>query len=185
MQTREELYDFLGYHAYEQKLDELFAERQGGRVTADERIASTASAAIAHARANWDARGRGHRRAGRPACAVVSGYTAYMQRQQVRAQVWPYLDRRQRRSEAFDRWCSTRASARRSCAACRCSSTASRSATGTHVVAALRMSSRTRLPYSTINRDVLIPGERVHRSLCFRARGRLQRFRDAGQPRAR
>jgi methylisocitrate lyase len=28
MQTREELYDFLGYHAYEKKLDELFA---GGR----------------------------------------------------------------------------------------------------------------------------------------------------------
>ena len=28
MQTREELYDFLGYHAYEQKLDDLFA---GGR----------------------------------------------------------------------------------------------------------------------------------------------------------
>jgi methylisocitrate lyase len=28
MQTREELYDFLGYHAYEAKLDELFA---GGR----------------------------------------------------------------------------------------------------------------------------------------------------------
>lgn len=28
MQTREELYDFLGYHAYEDKLDELFA---GGR----------------------------------------------------------------------------------------------------------------------------------------------------------
>lgn len=27
MQTREELYDLLGYHAYEQKLDELFAER--------------------------------------------------------------------------------------------------------------------------------------------------------------
>lgn len=26
MQTREELYDFLGYHDYEQKLDELFAE---------------------------------------------------------------------------------------------------------------------------------------------------------------
>ena len=26
MQTRMELYDFLGYHAYEQKLDELFAE---------------------------------------------------------------------------------------------------------------------------------------------------------------
>jgi methylisocitrate lyase len=25
MQTREELYDFLGYHAYEQKLDALFA----------------------------------------------------------------------------------------------------------------------------------------------------------------
>jgi len=25
MQTREELYDFLGYHAYEQKLDELFS----------------------------------------------------------------------------------------------------------------------------------------------------------------
>ncbi|MBU6417609.1 MAG: isocitrate lyase/phosphoenolpyruvate mutase family protein, partial [Xanthomonadaceae bacterium] len=25
MQTREELYDFLGYHAYEDKLDELFA----------------------------------------------------------------------------------------------------------------------------------------------------------------
>lgn len=26
MQTREELYDFLGYHDYEQKLDKLFAE---------------------------------------------------------------------------------------------------------------------------------------------------------------
>ena len=25
MQTRAELYEFLGYHAYEQKLDELFA----------------------------------------------------------------------------------------------------------------------------------------------------------------
>ena len=25
MQTREELYDFLGYHAYEEKLDTLFA----------------------------------------------------------------------------------------------------------------------------------------------------------------
>lgn len=25
MQTRAELYDYLGYHAYEQKLDELFA----------------------------------------------------------------------------------------------------------------------------------------------------------------
>jgi methylisocitrate lyase len=28
MQTREELYDFLGYHAYEDKLDELFAEKK-------------------------------------------------------------------------------------------------------------------------------------------------------------
>ena len=28
MQTRSELYDFLNYHAYEQKLDELFAERE-------------------------------------------------------------------------------------------------------------------------------------------------------------
>jgi methylisocitrate lyase len=28
MQTREELYDFLGYHAYENKLDELFAEKK-------------------------------------------------------------------------------------------------------------------------------------------------------------
>lgn len=26
MQTRDELYRFLNYHAYEQKLDELFAE---------------------------------------------------------------------------------------------------------------------------------------------------------------
>ena len=26
MQTRSELYDFLGYHAYEQKLDALFAK---------------------------------------------------------------------------------------------------------------------------------------------------------------
>ena len=25
MQTRDELYDVLGYHAYERKLDELFA----------------------------------------------------------------------------------------------------------------------------------------------------------------
>lgn len=28
MQTREELYDFLGYHAYEDKLDQLFAAKQ-------------------------------------------------------------------------------------------------------------------------------------------------------------
>ncbi len=28
MQTREELYDFLGYHAYEEKLDELFAHER-------------------------------------------------------------------------------------------------------------------------------------------------------------
>ena len=28
MQTRAELYDFLGYHAYEQKLDELFATKR-------------------------------------------------------------------------------------------------------------------------------------------------------------
>ena len=27
MQTRDELYDFLGYHAYEEKLDELFSSR--------------------------------------------------------------------------------------------------------------------------------------------------------------
>jgi methylisocitrate lyase len=26
MQTRADLYDYLGYHAYEQKLDELFAQ---------------------------------------------------------------------------------------------------------------------------------------------------------------
>jgi methylisocitrate lyase len=26
MQTRNELYDFLNYHAYEEKLDELFAQ---------------------------------------------------------------------------------------------------------------------------------------------------------------
>jgi len=28
MQTREELYDFLGYHAYENKLDELFSREK-------------------------------------------------------------------------------------------------------------------------------------------------------------
>ena len=28
MQTREELYDYLNYHAYEQKLDELFSSRR-------------------------------------------------------------------------------------------------------------------------------------------------------------
>jgi methylisocitrate lyase len=27
MQPRMELYDYLGYHAYEQKLDRLFAEK--------------------------------------------------------------------------------------------------------------------------------------------------------------
>ena len=27
MQTRAELYDYLGYHQYERKLDELFAKR--------------------------------------------------------------------------------------------------------------------------------------------------------------
>ena len=30
MQTRIELYDFLGYHAYEEKLDQLFAEQENG-----------------------------------------------------------------------------------------------------------------------------------------------------------
>ena len=29
MQTRADLYDFLGYHAYEQKLDALFARNKG------------------------------------------------------------------------------------------------------------------------------------------------------------
>jgi methylisocitrate lyase len=29
MQTRMELYDFLGYHEYEKKLDRLFAEQTG------------------------------------------------------------------------------------------------------------------------------------------------------------
>ena len=28
MQTRDDLYDFLGYHAYEQKLDSLFARQE-------------------------------------------------------------------------------------------------------------------------------------------------------------
>jgi len=28
LQTREELYDFLGYHTYEDKLDELFASKK-------------------------------------------------------------------------------------------------------------------------------------------------------------
>jgi methylisocitrate lyase len=30
MQTRMELYDFLGYHAYEEKLDKLFAGQGNG-----------------------------------------------------------------------------------------------------------------------------------------------------------
>jgi methylisocitrate lyase len=30
MQTRAELYDYLGYYDYERKLDELFAQRTGG-----------------------------------------------------------------------------------------------------------------------------------------------------------
>ncbi|HSU44207.1 MAG TPA: methylisocitrate lyase, partial [Casimicrobiaceae bacterium] len=28
MQTRDELYDYLGYHGYEQKLDQLFARHK-------------------------------------------------------------------------------------------------------------------------------------------------------------
>jgi methylisocitrate lyase len=28
MQTREDLYEVLGYHAYEKKLDDLFAEKE-------------------------------------------------------------------------------------------------------------------------------------------------------------
>jgi methylisocitrate lyase len=28
MQTRDDLYDYLGYHAYEEKLDRLFARRK-------------------------------------------------------------------------------------------------------------------------------------------------------------
>jgi methylisocitrate lyase len=31
MQTRSELYEYLGYHAYEEKLDHLFAQRKDGR----------------------------------------------------------------------------------------------------------------------------------------------------------
>jgi methylisocitrate lyase len=31
MQTRAELYEHLGYHEYEQKLDQLFAARNGQR----------------------------------------------------------------------------------------------------------------------------------------------------------
>ena len=31
MQTREELYEFLGYHEYEQKLDQLFAQGNKAR----------------------------------------------------------------------------------------------------------------------------------------------------------
>ena len=31
MQTRAELYDFLGYHAFEQKLDQLFASQKSGK----------------------------------------------------------------------------------------------------------------------------------------------------------
>ena len=30
MQTREELYDFLSYHTYEKKLDELFSKGKPG-----------------------------------------------------------------------------------------------------------------------------------------------------------
>lgn len=33
MQTRDDLYDFLGYHAFESKLDALFAERREGRTS--------------------------------------------------------------------------------------------------------------------------------------------------------
>ena len=29
MQTRNDLYDYLGYHAYERRLDALFAQRKG------------------------------------------------------------------------------------------------------------------------------------------------------------
>jgi methylisocitrate lyase len=28
MQTRDDLYDYLGYHAYERKLDQLFAQHK-------------------------------------------------------------------------------------------------------------------------------------------------------------
>ena len=39
MQTRAELYDFLGYHSYEQKLDELFAkERRKQRAPVNTRL---------------------------------------------------------------------------------------------------------------------------------------------------
>ena len=31
MQSRDELYDYLGYHAYEQKLDALFMRDKGGK----------------------------------------------------------------------------------------------------------------------------------------------------------
>ena len=35
MQTRAELYEVLGYHEYERKLDELFAAMRAGIRTAD------------------------------------------------------------------------------------------------------------------------------------------------------
>jgi methylisocitrate lyase len=35
MQTRAELYDYLGYHEFEQKLDELFAVSAGNQTDED------------------------------------------------------------------------------------------------------------------------------------------------------
>jgi len=35
MQTRDELYDYLGYHEFEQKLDELFADSAGNQMEED------------------------------------------------------------------------------------------------------------------------------------------------------
>ena len=60
---------------------------------------------------------------------VVGGYTAYIQREQVQAQVWPYLLPASSDVSAEYMWLNN-GSARQSCAAWKCWSMASRSKIG-------------------------------------------------------
>jgi hypothetical protein len=92
-------------------------------------IGSTAEASPRHTSRNWSALAAIVASLIGLMALVVSGYTAYVQRQQVRAQVWPYLMIGYADIERA-RIVFNRVSVPRSFAACRFSSTASPSRTG-------------------------------------------------------
>ncbi|MGH8283672.1 MAG: hypothetical protein ACRESE_07475 [Gammaproteobacteria bacterium] len=92
-QTREDPYDFIGYHAYEDKLDAFFT---GGRKDRSRMSESPSNLDETSRTANlrmvrWDAVAATIASLIGLFALIVGGYTAYIQREQVRAQVWPFL----------------------------------------------------------------------------------------------